>query len=132
MFESLILLLIVKPNVKIKTFLSYFICIFVFWIVKVLYDDGIIKTSVFIAGLVSLIVLYFLLLIFSRKPLWSALIIIYQTILGIIASYIKSISLTGAITNSLLMTTIFFIDYFIALTLTMLYSKTLNMKKGES
>ena len=130
MFESIILFLIVKPDIKIKSkrFFLYCLSVFMFWIVKVLYDVGIIKTEVIISTIFCLVVLYALLSIFSKKPLLSILIILYQTILGIIASYIKSISLVGTLSDSFLLYFIFNIDYYIVLIITLLYRK-LKFKK---
>ncbi len=130
MFESIILFLIVKPDIKIKSkrFFLYCLSVFMFWIVKVLYDVGIIKTEVIISTIFCLVVLYALLSIFSKKPLLSILIILYQTILGIIASYIKSISLIGTLSDSFLLYFIFNIDYYIVLIITLLYRK-LKFKK---
>lgn len=131
--ESTVLLLIIKPELKIcsKKFVYYIISIFAFWIIKILYDLGIIKTSVFISGLISLVVLYVLLLIFSKKPLMSLLIILYQTILGVIASYVKSISFLGTLSDSAMFTFIFYIDYYIVFFMTLFYSKTIKIKKEK-
>lgn len=131
--ESTVMLLIIEPRIKIfsKKFLYYFICVFIFWIIKVLYDIEIIKAPVFISGLISLMVLYVLLLIFSKKPLMSLLIILYQTILGIIASHIKSISLLGTLSDSALFTFIFYIDYYIVFFLTLFYSIKIKIRKEK-
>lgn len=128
--ESNILLLIIKPSLTLrdKSFWLYSFGCSLFWIIKILYEVGIIKMTALAFGILSIATLYLLLVIFSGKIVMSALVITYQIVLGIVASYIKSISLMGTITESMLVTFIFFIDYFIALILTRLYSKQLYYK----
>lgn len=133
MFESTVYALTLKPETKItdKRFWFYFISCVIFWAIKVLYEVGIIKINIIIANIIPLIILYLLLLLFSKRPVMSILIILYQTALVLLSSYIKSISLTGTLSESALMTFIFYIDYYIVFLMTMLYSKIIYLKKEK-
>lgn len=134
MFESTILLLIIRPDIKVKSkrFLFYSLCVFMFWIIKILYEKGIIVINVVLATIIPLLVLFVLLFAFSKRPFMSLFVVLYELLLATLSSIVKNISTTGSITDSLLMTVIFFIDYFIALVLTMLYSKSLYNKKRRN
>lgn len=132
MFESTILLLIIRPDVKIrsKRFLFYSISVFIFWIIKNLYEQGIIVLNVILATVIPLCVLYLLLLVFSKRPYMSLFMVLYELLLATISSIIKSISLTGTLSDSFLLYFIFNIDYYILLIIPLLYAR-LKFKKGK-
>ena len=131
MLESTVYALILRPNTTIKDnrLWLYCVCCSLFWVVKVLYEFGILDVNVTIANIIPLVILYLLLLGFSKRPVMSLLIIIYQTILALISSFIKDISLSGTLSDSALFTFIFYIDYYIVFIMTMLYSKIKYIKK---
>ena len=131
MFESSILILIIKPKLKLrdKTFIMYFITCVLFWLIKVLVELEIIAISVPVFTIISLIILYLISLIYSKRPILSLLVILYQVLLGSMSSILKNISFTSEITDSLLLSFIFSIDYYIVLILTLLYIKKINIKK---
>lgn len=131
MFESIILLLIIRPNTKVKSkrFLFYCLCVFIYWIVKVLQELNIIKPNFILVNIIPFIVLYGLLALFSKRPLASIIVIIYQFVLVTLSSVIRNISLNGIITESFLISFIFSIDYYILLILTLLYRKVIFYKR---
>ena len=129
--ESSLLLITIKPDKKIFSinFVLYIICCSLFWIVKVLHEIQIIKLDVNIANIFPIIILYLLLMIFSKKPLTSLICLIYQTALTLLSSFIRNISFVNLMTDSFLITTIFLIDYYIAMILTVLYRKRIYLKR---
>lgn len=133
MFETIMFALILTPNKPINKFrfILYLIFSICFWIVKILVESKIIKIKIEVFSIISLIILYLLLLMYSKKPLYSFVIIIYQFVLVFISSVIKNISFSSTLTNSMLMTVIFFIDYYIELILTFLYVRVKILRKEE-
>lgn len=133
MFESIFLILTISPSMKLgnKRFIFYCISCIAFWIVKVLYEFGKIQISSTLANIIPIVVLYLLLAVFSKRPFMSVIIIIYQTALSVISSLIKNIGFGTTLTNSFLVASIFAIDYYILIVLTLLYSKKIYKKKGE-
>ena len=130
LLESNIFALILKPDTKLKNkrFVVYLMSCVLFWIIKVLVENNIIKISVSLFSFISMIILYLLLFMFSKKPVKSLLIILYQFAIAFVSSFIKNISFGGFMSSSALLTFIFYIDYYIVFILTYLYEK---YKKGE-
>ena len=133
MLESSLLLLIIRPDIKIKSkrFLFYYISVSMFWVVKILQEFNIIKPNFVLVNIVPFLVLYLILFIFSKRPLMSLLIIIYELLLATLSSIVKNISLTGILSDSALFTYIFYIDYYIVYFLTLFYSKNKFIKKEK-
>ena len=131
--ESSVIIFIIKPDLKFKS-LKYFLYLFgcsLFWIIKVLVENSVIKIYIPLFSIISLVILYFILLIFSKKPLYSVLIILYQTALGACSSLIKNISLNGLLSKSAFLTFIFYIDYYIVFVLTLLYVRIKYIKRRK-
>lgn len=128
--ESTILICIIDNKFKIKSkkYILYLITCSIFWVIKILVEQNIININLEIFSVISLIILYIILLIFSKKPLHSLWVIMYQLFLGLISSIIKNIGFDDELSNSFLLYFIFNIDYYIVLVMTLLYIK-LKFKK---
>ena len=133
MIESCLLLLMIKPNLKIKSkkFLLYFLFTTLYWVVKILSELEIIKAGFVLTNIIPFLVLYVLLFAFSKRPLASLVIMVYQLVLVLLSSVIRNISFNGLMTDSFMITTIFLIDYYIALVISYLYCRKKYLKRSE-
>lgn len=131
-FESYALLKIIKPEIKIKSlnFLFYISLLTIYWIIKLLLELKVLTMNDAIFSIGSMFLTYFMLSIFSKSWVRPIIVIVYQVILVTITSFIKNLSFLSEITCSFLNTTIFCIDYYILLVLTILYG-ILKLNKKE-
>lgn len=130
-FDAFIILKIIYPQLKFKqskTWIYVCLCL-VLWVIKVLFENKILTFNNTFMSIATIVYLYIILALVSKKYVFSFLIIGYDAILSLISSLIKSISLSNFITDSMLITSIFMIDYYIMLILTALYSKLIYNKK---
>lgn len=133
MTESIMLLFIVKPNIKLKSiiFVLYILACIICWVLKVLIEQGIINLNAALVSIILILYLYVILAITTKRYVFSFVIVIYNMLLSLLSAILKSISLTNFITDSFLITTIFMIDYYILLTLTFLYQRKNKKNKKE-
>ena len=130
-YTSLMLIMSVEPKIKFKSkkILLYLFVITIVWILKLLIELDILPVNVIVYNIGVCVVLYFVLLLFSKRPLLSLIIVIYDFVLALASAIVKDIGLSGAITDSFMIDTLFLIDYYILLTLTMLYRKKKILKE---
>ena len=125
------LLKISNTKIKVKTtrFLSFILLSTMYWIFKLIIDLGLIEIDQSLFGIIGVLVTYSLIAGFSRNWWKPILIMIYQLILVSLSTFIKNISFLKPITSSFLNTTIFCIDYYLLLILTILYRVLIEYKK---
>jgi hypothetical protein len=133
MIETISFAMIITPKTKLKSkrFIFYCVTSILFWIIKVIVETGIVFIATEIFSVISLFVLHIILTCYSKSPLKSLLVILYQLVLVVLSSIIRDISFSGFMTTSFLVTTIFLIDYYISLTLTVLYRKKYYKEKDN-
>jgi hypothetical protein len=129
-FASTMLLFITEPKIRIKSikYLIFIIVITIIWVFKLVFDLNRIKISIAMFNGITVFVLYLTLALFSRKWYKAGAAVAYDFILTLVSVFIKNIG-CKIITDSFLINTIFLIDYYILLTLTMLYSKKSLIKE---
>lgn len=133
MTESIMLLYIVKPNIKFKRVLVwlYILACILCWVLKVLIEQNIINLNPALVSVFLVLYLYVILAITTKRYIFSFVVVIYNMLLSLLSAVLKSVSLSNFITDSFLITTIFMIDYYILLTLTFLYQRKNKQKKKE-
>jgi hypothetical protein len=131
LYTSILLLIITKPTIKLrsKRMLFYIITITIFWVFKLLKDIFNFQINLFLYNVFICIIMYLVLLVFNKKPLGSIIVIAYDFLLSLLSAIIKNIGLSNTITDSFLIDSIFLIDYYLLLTITMLYRKKLYLKE---
>ena len=133
MFDSCMLIKILQPEMKLrsKTFLAYFILCFMVWIFKVMCENETIIIDMASLSIICILLLYLLLTIFSRRFIASFLVVLYDAVLVSTSTFIKNLSFVTYLSELLLLSTIFYIDYYILLTITALYSYLKYLKKEK-
>lgn len=134
-FSSYLLLKIVKPDFKILSLKSllFLICCIVVWAFKfkLLIELNIFTMNTLIVNILDFVILYILLVIFTKRPLLSILAVILLFVFSIISSLVKGIGIDSSITDNYFVAQIFLIDYYLMLVLSVLYSKKIQIKKKE-
>lgn len=132
-FSSYLLLKIVKPNFKILSLKSllFLICCIIVWAFKLLIELNIFTMNTLIVNILDFVILYILLVIFTKRPLLSILAVILLFVFSIISSLVKGIGIDSSITDNYFVAQIFLIDYYLMLVLSVLYSKKIQIKKKE-
>lgn len=130
--SSYLVVKIVNPNLKLlslKSLLFILLCVIV-WVFKLLLELDIIKLNTLFINMFDLIVLYALLIIFTRKPIKSLFAVVLLFLFTFISSFVKGIGINNSITDRYIIAQIFFIDYYIMLTLSVLYQKKYKKKEN--
>lgn len=132
-FSSYLLLKIVKPDFKILSLKSllFIICCIIVWAFKLLIKLNIFTMNTLIVNILDFVILYILLVIFTKRPLLSIFAVILLFVFSIISSLVKGISIDSSITDNYFVAQIFLIDYYLMLVLSVLYSKKIQIKKKE-
>lgn len=134
-FSSYLLLKIVKPDFKILSLKSllFLICCIIVWAFKfkLLIELNIFTMNTLIVNILDFVILYILLVIFTKRPLLSILAVILLFVFSIISSLVKGIGIDSSITDNYFVAQIFLIDYYLMLVLSVLYSKKIQIKKKE-
>ena len=132
-FSSYLLLKIVKPNFKILSLKSllFLICCIIVWAFKLLIELNIFTINTLIVNILDFVILYVLLVIFTKRPLLSIFAVILLFIFSIISSLVKGIGIDSSITDNYFVAQMFLIDYYLMLVLSVLYSKKIQIKKKE-
>lgn len=132
-FSSYLLLKIVKPDFKILSLKSllFLICCIIVWAFKLLIELNIFTMNTLIVNILDFVILYVLLVIFTKRPLLSIFAVILLFVFSIISSLVKGIGIDSSITDNYFVAQIFLIDYYLMLILTVLYSKKIQIKKKE-
>lgn len=125
------LLLIIKPDLKLVSAKSilYFVLCNIMWVIKLLIEKEILIISMIGRDIIDFIALFMMLTTISRKVKGSIVAIIMLFIFTLISAITKNIAFEQVLTTSFLIDSIFMIDYYIMLVLTMLYSKKRNLEK---
>lgn len=129
-FINAMLIYICNPYFKIcsKNGIVYIIFSLFIWTAKVICEYFSLNNYTLIYNIISFPLTYLLIYVGSKKPLLSLFAVIYDFVLAMVSSVVKSISISGNLTNSFLLTSIFMIDYYILLILSVLYRK---YKRGD-
>lgn len=132
-FSSYLLLKIVKPDLKFISLKSllFILCCVVVWIFKLLIELDIIRINTLIVNILDFVILYVLLIIFTKKPILSIFAVVLLFVFTLASSLVKGIGINNAITDTYFVAQIFFIDYYLMLILSVLYSKKIQIKKKE-
>lgn len=132
-FSSYLLLKIVKPDFKILSLKSllFLICCIIVWAFKLLIELNIFTMNTLIVNILDFVILYVLLVIFTKRPILSIFAVILLFVFSIISSLVKGISIDSSITDNYFVAQIFLIDYYLMLVLSVLYSKKIQIKKKE-
>lgn len=132
-FSSYLLLKIVKPDFKILSLKSllFLICCIIVWAFKLLIELNIFTINTLIVNILDFVILYILLVIFTKRPLLSIFAVILLFVFSIISSLVKGIGIDSSITDNYFVAQIFLIDYYLMLILSVLYSKKIQIKKKE-
>lgn len=132
-FSSYLLLKIVKPDFKILSLKSllFLICCIIVWVFKLLIELNIFTMNTLIVNILDFVILYVLLVIFTKRPLLSIFAVILLFVFSIISSLVKGIGIDSSITDNYFVAQIFLIDYYLMLILSVLYSKKIQIKKKE-
>lgn len=132
-FSSYLLLKIVKPDFKILSLKSllFLICCIIVWAFKLLIELNIFTINTLIVNILDFVILYVLLVIFTKRPLLSIFAVILLFVFSIISSLVKGIGIDSSITDNYFVAQIFLIDYYLMLVLSVLYSKKIQIKKKE-
>ena len=132
-FSSYLLLKIVKPDFKILSLKSllFLICCIIVWAFKLLIELNIFTMNTLIVNILDFVILYILLVIFTKRPLLSIFAVILLFVFSIISSLVKGIGIDSSITDNYFVAQIFLIDYYLMLVLSVLYSKKIQIKKKE-
>lgn len=132
-FSSYLLLKIVKPDFKILSLKSllFLICCIIVWAFKLLIELNIFTMNTLIVNILDFVILYVLLVIFTKRPLLSIFAVILLFVFSIISSLVKGIGIDSSITDNYFVAQIFLIDYYLMLVLSVLYSKKIQIKKKE-
>lgn len=132
-FSSYLLLKIVKPDLKFISLKSllFIICCIIIWVFKLLIELNIFTINTLIVNILDFVILYILLVIFTKRPLLSILAVILLFVFSIISSLVKGIGIDSSITDNYFVAQIFLIDYYLMLVLSVLYSKKIQIKKKE-
>lgn len=130
-FSSTCLLLIIRDNKKVfnKNTLFYIILCSIYWGLKIMIETGVINIPMVVYNIMDFVILYLLLVIFSKSWLKSILAVVLMFAFTIISAITKSIGINDAITDSMVVANIFMIDYYIMLILTLLYSIKIKRRK---
>jgi len=130
-FDAFIILKIIYPQLNFKQAKTWvYICLcLVLWVIKVLVENNVLILNNTFMSIATIVYLYLILALVSKRYIFSFLIIGYDAVLSLISSLVKSISLANFITDSMLIISIFMIDYYIMLILTALYSNLKYTKK---
>lgn len=131
MFDSCMIFLIIAPHIKIKSkrFIIYLVFCLIYFGVKILAELGIAFTNNTIMSIVTIVYLYLILAFTTKRYVASLLVVIYDTLLVVLSTVIKNIGFNGFMDESMLIAMIFYIDYYILLILTHLYTKLYYGKK---
>lgn len=132
-FSSYLLLKIVKPNFKILSLKSllFLICCIIVWAFKLLIELNIFTMNTLIVNILDFVILYVLLVIFTKRLIKSILAVVLLFIFSLISTLIKGVGIDNAITDNYFVAQIFLIDYYLMLVLSVLYSKKIQIKKKE-
>lgn len=132
-FSSYLLLKIVKPDFKILSLKSllFLICCIIVWVFKLLIELNIFTINTLIVNILDFVILYILLVIFTKRPLLSIFAVILLFVFSLISSLVKGIGIDSSITDNYFVAQIFLIDYYLMLVLSILYSKKIQIKKKE-
>lgn len=132
-FSSYLLLKIVKPDFKILSLKSllFLICCIIVWVFKLLIELNIFTINTLIVNILDFVILYILLVIFTKRPLLSIFAVVLLFVFSIISSLVKGIGIDSSITDNYFVAQIFLIDYYLMLVLSVLYSKKIQIKKKE-
>ena len=132
-FSSYLLLKIVKPDLKFISLKSllFIICCIIVWAFKLLIELNIFTMNTLIVNILDFVILYILLVIFTKRPLLSIFAVILLFVFSIISSLVKGIGIDSSITDNYFVAQIFLIDYYLMLVLSVLYSKKIQIKKKE-
>lgn len=128
-----LLITIVDGGFKIKSLKSllYLIVSLVIWTVKLLLELDIIQVSLVVRDVFEFIVLYLLLLAFSKKYIKSLFCVMILFVFLLISAFVKSIGMQTVITEYFLLAQIFAIDCYIMLLITALHSKLKFSRRRE-
>ena len=132
-FSSYLLLKIVKPDFKILSLKSllFLICCIIVWVFKLLIELNIFTINTLIVNILDFVILYVLLVIFTKRPILSIFAVVLLFVFSIISSLVKGIGIDSSITDNYFVAQIFLIDYYLMLVLSVLYSKKIQIKKKE-
>lgn len=132
-FSSYLLLKIVKPDFKILSLKSllFLICCIIVWVFKLLIELNIFTMNTLIVNILDFVILYVLLVIFTKRPILSIFAVVLLFVFSIISSLVKGIGIDSSITDNYFVAQIFLIDYYLMLVLSVLYSKKIQIKKKE-
>lgn len=132
-FSSYLLLKIVKPDFKILSLKSllFILCCVVVWIFKLLIELDIIRINILIVNILDFVILYILLVIFTKRPILSIFAVVLLFVFSLISSLIKGVGIDNSVTDNYFIAQIYLIDYYLMLILTALYSKKIQIKKKE-
>lgn len=128
---SLMLLLIIRDDKRFftKNTLLFWIFVSLYWVFKLMIELGYIIINIHIITVLDLVILFVALWIASKHPIRSLCVIILMYVFTFASVFIKSTGISNSVSDSALVGLIFLLDYYIMLTLTLLYS--IKMKKEE-
>lgn len=126
---NILLLLICNCKMKWKQLLLWNGVFNIYWIFKLLVGIGIISINMAIYDILDIVVLFIVLIASSKKIRLPLLTIVLMVIFTIISTVTKNINFNAVLDKSSFMVTIFSIDYYIMLTLSVLYSNKIQLKK---
>jgi hypothetical protein len=129
-YSMLMLYLIVKPKTSKKNLLLYLLVISLLWVLKLIVEIFNIYINIVFANIMLFVITYLIVFLFTKKPLQSLFVIGYDFVLTLVSAIIKNIGITNAISDYFIIDIIFLIDYYILLTITMLYRKIKTNKEA--
>ena len=130
-FSSTCLLLIIRDNKKVfnNNTLFYIILCSIYWGLKIMIETGVINIPMVVYNIMDFVVLYLLLVVFSKSWLKSILAVVLMFVFTFISAITKNIGIHGSLSESSVVANIFMIDYYIMLILTLLYSIKTKRRK---
>lgn len=131
MLSHFIMFLYILPDIKKqdKRLVYFAICFSLFWLIKFLLVDILVKLNPLICSLIEWLLEILLYILISKDVKKSIIAIVYINLFLVISMFVRNLSFIKVVTENVIITLIFMIDYYIILELLSLYSKYFKIKE---